>query len=146
MKSLAVLFLLILVCCTPVQKPLSQVVFDNSTLFNVELAMTDAEREQGLMYRTSLPQKEGMLFIFGDEQPRSFWMKNTKIPLDMIFADQDGKVVGIVADAKPYSEKTVGPGVPSQYVLEVNGGFCRRHGVAVGDWLRFSGFTPQATN
>ncbi len=112
----------------------------------VEIAEDEAGRERGLMFRAHLDENAGMIFVFGAPRVVYFWMKNTKIPLDMIFADQDGKVVGIVADAKPYSEQTVGPGLPAQYVLEVNGGFCRRHGIGVGDWFRFSGFTPHARN
>ena len=112
----------------------------------VEIADDQAERERGLMFRDHLDENAGMIFVFGASRVVYFWMKNTRIPLDMIFADSDGRVVGIVAEAKPYSEQTVGPGLPSQYVLEVNGGFCRRHGIAVGDWLRFSGFVPHARN
>jgi uncharacterized membrane protein (UPF0127 family) len=110
----------------------------------VEIADDQAGRERGLMFRDHMDENAGMIFVFGASRVVYFWMKNTRIPLDMIFAGQDGRVVGIVADAKPYSEQTVGPGLPSQYVLEVNGGFCRRHGIAAGDWLRFSGFTPHA--
>jgi uncharacterized protein len=110
----------------------------------VEIADDEKDRERGLMFRQHLDEDAGMIFVFSASQVVYFWMKNTRIPLDMIFADQDGKVVGIVAEAKPYSLQSVGPGLPAQYVLEVNGGFCQRHGVMVGDWLRFSGFTPHA--
>jgi uncharacterized membrane protein (UPF0127 family) len=110
----------------------------------VEIADDEASRERGLMFRAHLDEDAGMVFVFRAPSEVYFWMKNTEIPLDMIFADQDGHIVGIVADAKPYSEKTVGPGKPAQYVLEVNSGFCKRHGIATGDWMRFSGFTPQA--
>jgi uncharacterized membrane protein (UPF0127 family) len=113
-------------------------------IVRVEIADDEAGRERGLMFRAHLDEDAGMIFVFGAARVVYFWMKNTKIPLDMIFADRDGKVVGIVAEAKPYSEQSVGPDLPAQYVLEVNGGFCRRHGVAVGDWLRFTGFMPHA--
>jgi len=116
------------------------------TTVRVEIADDEAGRERGLMFRAHLDEDAGMIFVFRAPQVVYFWMKNTRIPLDMIFADQDGHIVGIVADAKPYSEKTVGPGKPSQYVLEVNGGFCKRHGITAGDWMRFSGFIPQARN
>ncbi len=110
----------------------------------VEIADDEASRERGLMFRAHLDEDAGMIFVFKAPEVVYFWMKNTEIPLDMIFADGDGRVVGIVAEAKPYSEQTVGPGKPSQYVLEVNGGFCKRHGIAEGDWMRFSGFTPHS--
>jgi uncharacterized membrane protein (UPF0127 family) len=119
---------------------------DQRVVVRVEIADDEASRERGLMFRAHLDEDAGMIFVFGAARVVYFWMKNTEIPLDMIFADQDGRVVGIVADAKPYSERTVGPGLPAQYVLEVNGGFCQRHGIAVGDWMRFSGFTPHARN
>jgi uncharacterized membrane protein (UPF0127 family) len=111
---------------------------------HVEIADDEASRERGLMFRSRMDEDAGMIFVFKAQQVVYFWMKNTEIPLDMIFADGDGRVVGIVADAKPYSKQTVGPGKPSQYVLEVNGGFCKRHGIVAGGWMRFSGFTPHS--
>ncbi len=75
---------------------------------------------------------------------RNFWMHNTEIPLDMIFADASGWVIGIVANAEPFSDKEVGVEGGSEYVLEVNGGFCAKNGIKVGDRLNFSGFSPQA--
>jgi hypothetical protein len=103
----------------------------------VELARTEPERRQGLMNRASLPEDAGMLFIFDDASVQSFWMKNTLIPLDMLFIDDDGRIVGIVERAEPrtLTERTVGK--PSRYVLEVNGGWCRAHGVRAGDRVRF---------
>lgn len=112
----------------------------------VELALTPARRELGLMYRNHMNENAGMLFVFPASQRLRFWMKNTEIPLDMIFADSSGRIVGIVANAEPYSERPVGPDADAQYVLEVNGGFCARHGVRVGDLLRFVGFEPHAAD
>ena len=109
---------------------------------SVELAVTPGQRQFGLMYRQHLDADAGMLFIFPVPDRLKFWMKHTEIPLDMIFADQAGAVVGIVANATPYSEKPVGPDAPALYVLEVNGGFCARHDVRVGDKMSFSGFDP----
>ena len=108
----------------------------------VELALTPGQREFGLMYRAHLDEDAGMLFIFPAAQPLKFWMKHTEIPLDMVFADANGEIVGIVADAIPYSERPVGPDMPALYVLEVNGGFCARHGVRKGDRMSFVGFEP----
>lgn len=110
----------------------------------VELALTPARRELGLMYRNHMDEDAGMLFVFPAPSRLTFWMKNTEIPLDMIFADSSGIVVGIVANAEPYSERPVGPETPALYVLEVNGGFCARHGVRSGDRISFLGFTPHA--
>ena len=103
----------------------------------VELARTEPERRKGLMDRASLPEDAGMLFIFDASSVQSFWMKNTLIPLDMIFIDDDGLVVGIVEGATPLTltERTVGK--PSRYVLEVNGGWSKAHGVRAGDRVRF---------
>ena len=111
----------------------------------VELALTPGQRTFGLMYRAHLDEDAGMLFIFPAAEPLKFWMKHTEIPLDMIFADPSGVVVGIVANATPYSERPVGPDAPALYVLEVNGGFCARHGVRAGDKMSFVGFEPHTT-
>jgi uncharacterized membrane protein (UPF0127 family) len=111
----------------------------------VELARTPGQRTFGLMYRGHLDEDAGMLFIFPAAQALKFWMKHTEIPLDMIFADRSGVVVGIVANATPYSERPVGPDAPAIYVLEVNGGFCARHGVRAGDKMRFVGFEPHTS-
>ncbi len=111
----------------------------------VELAVTPGQRTFGLMYREHLDENAGMLFIFPAAEPLKFWMKHTEIPLDMIFADPSGVVVGIVANATPYSERPVGPDASALYVLEVNGGFCARHGVRAGDKLSFVGFEPHTS-
>jgi uncharacterized protein len=108
----------------------------------VELARTPGQRQFGLMYREHLDEHAGMLFIFPSAGNEKFWMKHTEIPLDMIFAGPSGVVVGIVANATPYSEIPVGPNAPAQYVLEVNGGFCARHGIRDGDKMNFAGFDP----
>ena len=85
-----------------------------------------------------------MLFVFKQPQQLTFWMKNTEIPLDMIFAGADGTVAGIVANAEPFSERQLSVAGDSQYVLEVNGGFAQRHGIRSGDRLQFLGLTPGA--
>jgi len=111
----------------------------------VELARTPGQRTFGLMYRGHLDDDAGMLFIFPTAEPLKFWMKHTEIPLDMIFANSAGVVVGIVTNATPYSEKPVGPDAPALYVLEVNGGFCARHGVRAGDKMSFVGLEPHTS-
>lgn len=98
----------------------------------VELALNNADRERGLMFRRNLADGTGMLFIFPKAEPHNFWMKNTLIPLDMIFAAADGAVMGCVARAEPLT--LTGRSVPgnSRYVLEVPGGWCAEHGIAPG--------------
>ena len=108
----------------------------------VELARTPAEQERGLMYRTSMATDQGMLFLFPDDTDRAFWMKNTLIPLDMIFIDSDGRVAGIRERTTPLSETPISVGKPSKWVLEVNGGWSRAHGVAAGDRVGLEGATP----
>jgi uncharacterized membrane protein (UPF0127 family) len=111
---------------------------------NVEISDKEGEREFGLMYRQHLAENAGMLFVFAAPSHQTFWMKHTEIPLDMMFADAGGRIVGMVQNATPESEKMLSVDGESQYVLEVNGGFCKRHGIETGDRLRFVGFTPHA--
>jgi uncharacterized protein len=111
----------------------------------VEVASTGPQREVGLMFRKHLDDNAGMIFVFPDASPRNFWMHNTPIPLDMIFADSKGVVTGIVANAEPYSDKILGVAGNSEYVLEVNGGFCAKNGIKPGDKMDFSGFSPHTS-
>jgi uncharacterized membrane protein (UPF0127 family) len=104
---------------------------------DVELARTADEQRRGLMGRRSLPENGGMLFLFDATRVQSFWMKNTLIPLDMVFISDDGAIVGIVESAEPLTETERSVGKPSRYVLEVNGGWTRAHGVRAGDRVRF---------
>jgi uncharacterized membrane protein (UPF0127 family) len=103
----------------------------------VEIADTPEALARGLMYRRDLGADAGMLFVFPKESDQQFWMKNTPIPLDMVFIDKQRRIVGIVPEARPFTTNSRGVGVPSQYVLEVNGGFCVRHGISPGDTVDF---------
>lgn len=103
----------------------------------VEIAATQASREQGLMNRTSLADDRGMIFVMPGEGNHSFWMKNTLIPLDMIFVSGARKVVGIVANAEPLTLTIRSVGAPSSYVVEVNGGYAAAHHIAAGTGARF---------
>ncbi len=104
-----------------------------------ELAITPKERDLGMMFRGELAPKNGMLFVFEIPQVLSFWMKNTAIPLDMIFIDEHKKVLGVVHNARPHSLKGRGVGnAPSLYVLEVNAGFSKRHGIEKGAKVDFT--------
>jgi uncharacterized membrane protein (UPF0127 family) len=121
--------------------PGPRVVIDTSAAAHlaveVELARTPAERQQGLMFRRSLPENGGMLFLFDETAVQGFWMRNTLIPLDMIFIDEEGRIVGIVENAEPLTETNRTVGRPSRYVLEVKGGWTAEHGVHAGDRTRF---------
>ncbi len=101
----------------------------------LEFAATSAQRAHGLMFRRSLPEGFGMLFDFGATGAVAMWMKNTLIPLDMLFFDARGRVVGLIADAEPLSEKVLSPGVPARAVLELPAGSIARYGVRIGDVL-----------
>lgn len=103
----------------------------------VELARTPEQHQRGLMYRGHLDADAGMLFVFDESEQHTFWMKNTFIPLDMIFIDEGGRIVGIVAQAAPGTLDPRDAGAPSRYVLEVNGGWAAAHGVRPGDRVRF---------
>ncbi len=105
---------------------------------NVRVAATDEQRRRGLMYLQNLPPDDGMIFIFEKEDTVAFWMKNTMIPLDMIFITADKHVAGVVENAKPLSTDPLSVGKPSKYVLEVNGGWARAHGVAAGTVVEFT--------
>ena len=104
---------------------------------DIEIADDEAQTTRGLMYRKSMEEKQGMLFIFPRTEMRSFWMKNTYISLDLIFLDQDKKIVHIHEGAKPKSEASVPSLKPAKYVLEVNEGFSARHYLEVGGRMSF---------
>jgi uncharacterized protein len=106
--------------------------------FKVEVADTPAKREMGLQYRRELADDRGMIFLFAGESPQTFWMKNTPIPLDMIFINRERKIVGIVANTVPFSLDPRSVDIPSQYVLEINGGLAKRVGIAVGNAVQFN--------
>jgi uncharacterized membrane protein (UPF0127 family) len=103
----------------------------------VQIASTEPERSKGLMWVTSMPADAGMIFLFDKDQALVFWMKNTLIPLDMIFIDSTMHVVGIVQNATPQTLDRRDPGVPAKYVLEVNAGFAAAHGITAGTKVRF---------
>jgi uncharacterized membrane protein (UPF0127 family) len=102
-------------------------------VFEVELAVNDAQRAQGLMDRKELPEGKGMLFDFQREQDVAFWMKNTYIPLDMIFIRANGRIHRIAENTTPLSLQTVPSGGPVRGVLEVIGGTAKKLGIAPGD-------------
>ena len=104
--------------------------------FAVEVADDDAERSRGLMHRESLPRSAGMLFIYETPRRATFWMKNTLIPLDMIFADASGRVTHVHANAVPQDLTTIDGGDGVKLVLEINGGLAARLGIVPGAEMR----------
>ena len=107
----------------------------NAPKVDVELAVSEKEITRGLMYRRTMPEEHGMLFKLDERREHTFWMHNTCMPLDMLFIDDDGTVVGIVESATPLTDSPRTVGCPSVFVLEVNAGWCRRHGVKPGQKL-----------
>ena len=112
--------------------------------FSVDVADDNEERGQGLMFVESMPQSAGMLFIYEHPQTTRFWMKNTLISLDMIFADETGTVQKVHENAVPLSERLINGGREILYVLEVNGGIAARFGIGPGDILRHPGIGQDA--
>ena len=108
---------------------------------DVEVAATPESRTRGLMWRKELPAGQGMLFVFAEEEVQSFWMRNTLIPLDMLFIDSAGKIVGIVENAQPRTLTSRSVGLPGRYVLEVPGGWTQKVGVTKGSTVEFEGLS-----
>ena len=132
----------------PQQPPPMQ--FDTDTLairtasgevkFKVELAVTPAQQQRGLMFRDKLEPYTGMLFDFGRPQAISMWMMNTLIPLDMVFIAPDGRILNIAANTKPMSTDTILSQGPANGVLEIAGGTARLHGIKPGDLVLHRAF------
>jgi uncharacterized membrane protein (UPF0127 family) len=106
---------------------------DDRHVFSVELANTPESRARGLMYRRSMPDDHGMLFDFGRVDMVSMWMRNTYIPLDMLFVRADGSIARIARDTEPLSERPISSGEPVLSVFEINAGISDRLGIAAGD-------------
>ena len=107
--------------------------------FNIEIATTNGERALGLMYRRELPDDAGMLFLYDPPQPISMWMRNTILPLDMIFIGLDGKVHRIESHTEPFSTEVISSDGTVQGVLEVNAGMAAKIGLKTGDEVVFPG-------
>lgn len=115
------------------QSTLEIVTKNGVHVFSVELAINDADRQKGLMFRKELPEGQGMLFDFKQDQDVSMWMRNTYIPLDMLFINADGRIRRIAENTTPLSERTIPSGGPVRGVLEVIGGTAKKLGIAPGD-------------
>lgn len=127
---LAFFSMLLLGCTTQNQK-----IKINNADFNIEVADNPAERAKGLMFRKELKEDSGMLFIFSDSKKYSFWMKNTFIPLDIIWIDESLKVVYVFENAQPCREicNSINPDKDAKYVLEINAGLAKEYNFKVGD-------------
>ncbi len=134
MRKLFILLPLILAGC---QHP--QVCFEEKC-FQVEVPRTAEEKQQGLMFRENLAENKGMLFIFDESERHSFWMKNTKIPLDMIWIDKNGKVVHIHRNAQPCEGTcpSITPDEKAKYVLEINAGLAEKYDINENETARLS--------
>ncbi len=121
----------------PARPEVVRVVFPDVSGVAVEAELVRSEHDtmRGLMYRTSMGEERGMLFDLRVRDDHKFWMHNTCIPLDLIYADEDGLIVGIVESAPTLDDSSRGVGCPSRWVLEVNAGWARRHGVKAGQQL-----------
>lgn len=112
---------------------------DYISTIDIELAEAQEERRLGMMFRTSMEDNQGMFFIWPTDMQQSFWMKNTILPLDMIFINSSNEIVTIHKNTTPYAETQYPSSRPAQFVLEVNAGFCDRVGIEVGGkigWMR----------
>jgi uncharacterized membrane protein (UPF0127 family) len=116
------------------------IYFPSGARVLAELVTTRPDIERGLMHRRSVPEGAGMLFDMGRVTLHRFWMKDTLVPLDMLFIRPGGMIVGIVENTVPHDPTLRGVDVPSRYVLEVPGGWCTRHGVAA--WQRVEVVRP----
>jgi uncharacterized membrane protein (UPF0127 family) len=119
-----------------------------STRFQVELARTPQERRRGLMFREQLPEGHGMLFVQPEPAPARFWMKNTYIPLDLLYFDDSGELLEIMADVPPCTTPlcpTYDVSVPVKYILEINAGSAAELGLVRGDRLQLDGAFPSGS-
>ncbi len=136
-SKILILFLALFFLSATLKKDL-EIYSGNKTIkLNVEIAKTEDERQMGLMYRDSLCKTCGMIFEFDEESIKYFWMKNTKIPLDMIFINKNKQIVGFVKNTTPYSEKSCYVERKSTYVLEVNSGFVDENKIKIGDYINY---------
>lgn len=146
---LPLLALLLLCPCCAKEKPAVIIHPQNGSKpvqIIVELAHTAGQRSLGLMYRKRLGHSRGMLFLFEQEQVQRFTMRNTSLPLDMIFIDSALTIAGIIKNTKPYANGPFSINRPSRYVLEVNAGFCARNGITAGDSVVFFNIPGHSTS
>lgn len=130
--------------CAAALQSLSVVSEKGTFPYKVELANDDASREKGLMFRKQMPKDHGMLFVFAKNQVAYMWMKNTFIPLDMVFIREDGEVASIAKNAQPQSLAIISSGVRVRAVLELNAGEADSIGLKPGDRVKHKVFAKKA--
>lgn len=145
MKNYIYILIFISIAFTNANADTNKITFQNSSLtiqtkdseyiFNIEIAITEKERSRGLMYRKELKQTEGMLFLYPEKQIIKMWMKNTLIPLDMIFINNNGKIIDIFKMTIPKDLTPIGPDVKLKGVLEINGGLTSYLNINKGDFI-----------
>lgn len=142
----------------PIQEPIKEPVFsyegtahilkqgslDTLATLAIEFAISDAEQQQGLMFRKSMEEKQGMLFIFEAEEKRFFWMRNTYLSLDILYLNKDLEIITIHEQVIPLYDGRIPSLKPAQYVLEVVGGFCESYQVVEGDKIRYQRLSSDA--
>ncbi|HAH19405.1 MAG: hypothetical protein A2Y00_09785 [Omnitrophica WOR_2 bacterium GWF2_43_52] len=140
MRVKTITFISWLIFCTVLcaQEPITRVCL-NDVCVEAEIADIDALRQRGLMYREGLPESKGMLFVFEKEARYSFWMKNMRFPLDIIWIDKDKRIVDIKTDVPTCNQtcESLTPGDKALYVLEVNAGFAKKNEIKIGDRVSF---------
>lgn len=138
MIGLGIILILVIIALIYYDLKDPQVCFEGNC-FSVEIAKTDAEKARGLMFRENLDEGKGMLFIYDKEGEYNFWMKNTLIPLDIIWINSKKEIVYIKYGAQPCQEtcESIIPGINAQYVLEINGGKSVEIGLGIGDKIEF---------
>lgn len=145
MRSLLICLLIVLPACSPASNGAEraddwtyvEVVSETGVhRFTVEIADEPAEQRRGLMYRQSLPEDAGMLFLYEEAEILSYYMRNTYIPLDIIYIDTEGRIVSIARETEPLSERSLFSAAPAIAVLEVNGGLSDQLGFGEGDLVR----------
>lgn len=107
-------------------------------ILDIEIADNEFETQTGLMYRDSMKENRGMLFVFPDSRPRSFYMKNTRFPLDIIYLDDNNTIVSFQENAQPLNENSLPSNAPAKYVLEVNAGLVKKWQLEVGDKMNYT--------
>lgn len=111
---------------------------DTLKVVDIEIADSEPERSQGMMYRSSMPFERAMLFIMEYERPQSFWMRNTKMSLDIMYVDGNFEIVTIYKHTQPYSESPIPSFIKAKYVVETAAGFCDKFGIEEGNFISFS--------
>ena len=127
---------------TPPKLRTGKIVFSEAKgapVTTIEVAENDHDRQRGLMYRATMGDEHGMIFTFGEKDDHTFWMHNTCLSLDMLFIDDDGTIVGIEESTPTMSDDAFSVGCPSKYVLELNAGWTRAHGVVAGQKVKLDG-------